>query len=65
MLQITCRCKCFHSGVPEDSGVLGHDAVSPVTDMLGLPSLIITDMSISSYKMLQTTQHHIPVNLWK
>ena len=34
-------------------------------DMLGLPSLILTDTSISSYKMLQTTQHHIPVNPWK
>ena len=33
--------------------------------MLGLPSLILTDLSISSYKMLQTTQHHIPVKLWQ
>ena len=30
MLQITCRCEGFHSGVAEVSGVLGHDAVSPV-----------------------------------
>ena len=65
MLQITCRCKGFHSGVAEDSGVLGHRIVSLGQGMLRLPYLILTDMSISSYKMLQTTQHHTPVNLWK
>ena len=64
-LQITCRCEGFHNGVAENSRVLGHGAVAAGPCVLGLPYLILTDMSISSYKMLHTMQHHIPVNLWK